>query len=712
MILGGNSMKAAGKLMIIISLTVITALFLFAGCSPDRKGTALENQSPQVFMVNIPPDGASFSRNPELNWYATDIDGYITLFRYAVIRETDLKINSELVDVETFAAEATDGDFGWDTLKVDLDHPQSTATIRLYADTVSPVTNFVTQYFFVQAQDDAGAKSEIVYRPYSRNNHYPNTHLARIGYSINAVDTSSPAPGIIVSWDGADSTDYGRVKPPLEYEWRLYGPFDKNATIDSTFRYTDSIYAPGTGWRHTDSAYVLDLGQLPDAYGGVEQPVARSEGPKYKTDPNDVWVTDLHTTIYDVFKDVEPPLEVTSEFKFVFWVRTRDDGYLPDPTPAFRVFMVANAKFERPVAVLDGTVYTRSDGWLYPQNRTLVKQLFYSYINEALQDVFPGDSFTVNDFPKGSLERDYFQRAKSQYTPTDSTFPSILNILSHKVIIYFNDDDNETSRDALPSDTGLLMYSMYQGINMGSSGWFMARDVAGVHHAKAPMYQTTMSTLFQYYFGISSVTSEGWLYESMYNYMTLHKPIVWNEQFVGATSIMTGLFPSIDVDTSLLNSRYSHMAEHTFIGTDTSEIHYLTGLPEVGKCSKTPYATPIYVYNSKNGGSSPWHGAVMGVAQQIGEGKNSMKSIAMLFTPTATDSVQTQELFNSSLGWLMEKFLTNKSSKSSLGSSSDAANSENMAIRREGLKNFLKALNEEAERDPKKGRQMGILPPL
>lgn len=719
MIFGGNSMKAAGKVIMIISLTIITALFIFAGCSPDRKGTALANQPPQVFMVNTPPDSASFSRNPELNWYATDIDGYIVFFRYAVVRATDLKIDGSPVDVETFVSAATEEEFGWDTLTVDLDHPQSTATIRLYADTVSPVDTYVPQYFFVQAQDDAGAKSDITYRCYTRNNHYPNTHLTNPGYSINAEDTSSPAPGIIVSWDGADSTDYGRVKPPLEYEWRLYGPFSADAIICTTLVCTSVSYNPQTESYDSTWEYAVNLDSLPPALpaaggGEIEQPLRRSEGTNYKIDPSDVWVSTQNMTIYDVFNGADSTLVAhTSEYQFVFWVRARDDGYLPDPAPAFAIFKVANAKFEKPVAVVDATDY--KSGYWSPKptgsrnSSMIVKTMFYNYINEALDNISPNDSFTINDYPRGSLERDYFHFISQS---KDSTYPSVLNMLSHKVIIYFSDgaaggtQDVDEAIGPSPTLKGLMNY-VCQGISMGSSGWFMARNAGGLQYNNNSRTLTKSAT-FQYYFGISSVTAEGWLYETLMNAIHLPRlPLSWNEEFIGATSIMTSLFPSIDVDTSLLNSRYVSLSEDYYylISDPDSNIHYLTALPEIGTCSKTAYAAPIYVYNSKFGGNSSWHGKVMGVAQQIDE----MKTIAILFTPTGMDSVQTQAMFNSGLAWLMEKFQT---SEKKLGVSRNSANSENLAIRREGVKKFLRELNEGAARNPEMGRRMGILPPL
>ena len=89
---------------------------------------------------------------------------------------------------------------------------------------------------------------------------------------------------------------------------------------------------------------------------GCSQPLAHSQGPSYASNPADVWVTDQQTTIYDVFKDV-PNITKTSQYKFVFWVRARDDGYVPDPTPSFSQFLVVEALFEKSVAVFDETIF-------------------------------------------------------------------------------------------------------------------------------------------------------------------------------------------------------------------------------------------------------------------------------------------------------------------------------------------------------------------
>ncbi len=375
------SLVVAGLALIMLVLAVLT------GCGPDRSGVAALNKPPQVFIVNTPPDGAQFSRNPDLNWYATDIDGFIASFRYAVVLDSNLRINGQRVPVDVFVDQATDEQFNWTALKVDLDHPQSTATVRLYANIDFPVDSFVTQYFFIQAQDDAGAKSDIVWRRYSRNNHYPNTHQRADAVYINAKDSNSVAPGIHLVWDGADSTDWGRAKPPLEYEWRLYGPFNKNDSVYFNVVNENCIWNPDSGkYTNCSSARVLDLGSIPPVLNGVQQPLARSKGPKYATDTTDVWVTDEATTIYDVFRDVSN-LTKTTQFKFVFWVRARDDGFVPDPTPAFNQFYVVEALFEKAVAVQDETSFKRSAYWT-PLNLNLVKQLYADYINGALLEIY------------------------------------------------------------------------------------------------------------------------------------------------------------------------------------------------------------------------------------------------------------------------------------------------------------------------------------
>jgi hypothetical protein len=624
-------MSAVRTIIFIFTLLILALVMTLIGCQPDRSGTATPNSPPRVFVVNVPPDSAHFSRNPDLNWYATDIDGYIRFFRYAVVVESLMVINGVRVTPDVFVEQAAENQFGWDTLRVDLDHPQSTARIRLYANVDFPVDSFVTQYFFIQAQDDQGSMSDIRWRTYSRNNHYPNTHFRNNRVYINAKDANSPAPGIGVTWDGADSADYGRALPPLEYEWRLYGPFLDTSTVYVNLVKENCIYDPiGDSFVNCLDVKVLDLNNLPPSVGGSAQPLMHSKGPNYANDTNDVWVTETQTTLYDVFRGLN--LNSTSQYKFIFWVRARDDGFVPDPTPSFGQFYVVEALFEKQVAVLDETGYTKRQGRWAPIDLDTTKSVFYNYIRGA----------GFEDFDSLSGLHFFFTTSKKNTAenPVDTALPTLVDILSHRVIIYFNDDaeggPNENPAFGLLDD-------VFFGLDMGASGWAFARNLGDARITTTPGTRMGKSLLFQLHFGIQEVVVEGWLRDV---FADLRNPR-FNEQFIGAYANLPG-YPHIMVDYglgSLLDlNRYPRM----FMDT----LHVLNGLPEVGVGKRTAFAAPLYLYLSKDGDRSFYHGKVCAVAQQIGD----MRSACFMFTPLAMDPVPMQQVFQTMLTWLSAKF--------------------------------------------------------
>ncbi len=614
----------------------------YIGCAPDRTGTAVPNAIPEVDIVNTPPDSAQFSRNPDLSWYGTDIDGYIVFFRYAVVVDSMLLINGLKVTPEEFVDQATDVQFGWDTLDVDLDHPQATATIRLYANEDFPIDSFVTQYFFIQAQDDRGALSETQWRMYSRNNHFPNTHFIAINEYINAIDANSPAPGIFMNWGGADSTDWGRAEPPLEYEWRLYGPFNEEDIINVNLVKENCIYDPTLdSFVNCIDIPVLDLENLPPAVGDMAQPLVHSTGPNYANDPSDIWVTETQTTVYDVFESLN--LQKTSKFKFVFWVRARDDGFVPDPTPSFAQFFVYEAKFENSVMVIDATGYDTRNGRWGPSNINIPKAYFYNAIRATgytdFDTVFYWDSFP----PK---PKDYFYSAKKASisdTTTlpgpDSTKPELIDVLAHRVMIYYNDDSESGPKEGQFG----LMYLVYKGLDMGGSAWMLSRNVGNVSMNEPRLTELEMELTFMLRFGISMVVAEGWLHGV---FLEIQGTPVFNEEFIGAYSNIEG-FPHLMVDYGL-GSRLDTLYPRIFLDPD----HVMEGMNEIGVGTRTAYATPAYLYLSKDGDNSFFHGKVNGVIQQLGD----MRTSCFMFTPICLDPEPMQDVFDVMLPWLSEKF--------------------------------------------------------
>lgn len=679
---GGKKMSAAGKIILAFGLIAIMALALVSGgCSPDRKGTPKANQPPQVFITNTPPDEGQFSRNPELNWYATDIDGYIVYFRYSVLKQEEIKINGNPVPIDEFIDSAPETQYPWIYLGVDLDNPQSTATVRLFANRDFPVDSFVTQYFFIQVEDNNGLKSEIKYRRYSRNDNYPNTHiLSTEKFFINAKDSMAVAPGVVIRFDGADSADWGRAKPPLDFEWRLFGPFSETEKFFYKWRMEDSVFNPVTReFEYTDSSRVLDVAAIPSPYHlevdsgefiDVPQPLRHSQGRNFRNDPTDVWVADEQVTIYDVFKGLG--IEKTSKYKFLFWVRSRDDGSVPDPSPAFSQFFVYEALFEQGVMIFDETYYTAPAGRWYPVNIDTIKSLMTKYLLRAGYPDAYGQTDSIIEFYNISINSPNIKVVEDSL---------LLAIFSHKIVILYNDDTS----GPMDENQGFgYPFLTFAAINLGASGWALVRNLCGLTDLNEPGSLATtrnMTPAFQSVFGLSQVTGEGWVYMAM----GLGKPQQqlkgFIEEFIEARSNNDD-YPDIKVDTALVNTRYRRwlfQSEHRF-----------DALPEVGIGVRTPFAAPLYLYNSKLGETSPYPGKVMGVRSQIG----NMRTACFMFTPTGMDTVAMQETFDRMLPWLGDKFLPN-ASKSMAGDAYDSPGQ--IYERREFIKKFMRTISEHME---------------
>ena len=694
-------MSVVRTLTICAFLLTLACIMALVGCGPDRTGAPKDNAAPQVYIVNTPPDSAQFSRNPELNWYATDVDGYVALFRYSVIVDTMLMIGGVQVTPEQFIAQATDADFKWDTLIVTLDLPQSSATIRLYADTLDPVNTFISQYFFVQAQDDRGAKSDIVYRLYARNNHYPNTHHRANTLFINAVDANSAANGINVNWDGADSLDWGRTDPPLEYEWRLYGPFELDEDIYINVVQEDCVYDPTTGtYTGCRDIPVLNIDAIPDTitlnvgtdtnpvWVSKAQPLVTSQGANYANDRTDTWVSSTDATIYNVFAGMN--ITKTSQYKFLFWVRARDDGFVPDPTPAFSQFLVVEALFERDVALIDDNEYGRFDRW-NPIHLDTTKSVFTNLIHTAGYTNFD----PAQDFYWIATRTSRYNTLSTSIVPHRVT---LIDVLSHKVLLYFTDTQITGLKEPPPDDA--MAGRVYFGLDQGATACVFSRNItgrAGTVLAADRGVPINMSTNFARYFGIASVCPEA------YSYWVLNVPGGWilnpwyREEFIGAYSA-NAEYPNIDVmygdSTSQLDRRYGQW-------TVLPPYHSMQGLPEVGYCNKLQYATALYLYFSKLEDQSIFHGKVCAVRSAA----NDTRTACFLFTPLAMDPGPMQGAFTTTIDWLMEKFPSGSSASSTTESSYNATYG-NLTERKQRSQEYLDYISEFAS--PEEKEELGI----
>jgi hypothetical protein len=247
--------KVRVTVMIGLLGVVLLVMLVFFGCDNKLKGTERANRPPIIKFSNIPPDSASFSLNPEISWYAIDIDGYVTKYQYAVIIADSLHVVGKLWQGDGTPLIAVDSVCSvlarippgvWvDSLQgLDpaisfisaVDTTTSIVKVRLFAKE-SP-NDTITQHLFVRAIDNDTAISNIIHRVFNRNNHKPRAHINyapfRSGNTVRSVyclpETTETWKGIKITWEGSDSDDYKGTQPEFLYKWELWGPFETAET--------------------------------------------------------------------------------------------------------------------------------------------------------------------------------------------------------------------------------------------------------------------------------------------------------------------------------------------------------------------------------------------------------------------------------------------------------------------------------------------------
>jgi hypothetical protein len=383
-------------------------ILLIGGCpETGPQGPQRINMPPIVEFVNIPVEGARFQSDTLIHWSGTDVDGFITEFRYAVVEK-------ELVDArggpETFLEVTPDSALGWVVITVELENPGTQEKIKMSADISDPVRKYIASYIFLQAIDNLGAKSVVVYKMFYKNNHFPDTQL-----NINAIDepyvNAKSAGGVLqgvnVTWSGTDPIDYPLNPPAFEYRWKCFGPYDTtemayvnktyiesifvdiygdfyykgghypvpgepDTMIDTTIIPPDTIITVDTTWLKVDT---LRRG---NPYGSwqecmfidsISSNLLRPLDSSWNPLSQSPWVLDQNINLYDVYRRSIFPGDTTSLYYFLFWVQARDDSKVPDKIPAFGWTSVIDPKYEREVIIVDFTSYSFSNSglWNYPK---------------------------------------------------------------------------------------------------------------------------------------------------------------------------------------------------------------------------------------------------------------------------------------------------------------------------------------------------------
>lgn len=386
-----------GFLIICALVLTIYAVGMW-GCSKEISGPPRVNQPPHVQFVNIPVEGTQFSADTSIYWYGTDVDGFIRYYRYAVV-ESSMVARLAGDDIVAFVANHPDS-IDWTVLEVTLQNPQTSARIKLKADSLDPVRSFVASYIILQAIDNLGAESEVAFRLFKKNNHFPETTIGFVTFHdpyVNARDSSGVLEGVRMTWSATDPIDYPRNPPPFQYRWRCFGPFSK-AGLDSLKKYlrvrifvdafgdyyqrgdslkilsrvdttiNNSVTPPETTFTPIYTYYpVNNLGAANQALGkwrnyfigafrGLDTMIFSQDSllalkqwrdsldpavnPGILVKESQGWGYDQRTNLYNLFanEEVDAGGDTTRTGYFIFTCQSRDDSDVPDKVPSHTFF--------------------------------------------------------------------------------------------------------------------------------------------------------------------------------------------------------------------------------------------------------------------------------------------------------------------------------------------------------------------------------------
>ncbi len=539
------------KLHLLLTIAVIGVLFA-AGCGKlTNEGEPPDNNPPEVFFANIPVDGTTFSRNPTIYWYGTDNDGTIEQYQYAVKRDFEVGNPDDYIlttpedeydwiniwvdsvqtatrgEVRLFASFDTnevaigvneDGDTIW-SIDCDIDSigfeviDGDTVTIK---DTLNCVSESIQQYMFVRAIDDDGASSDIKWRQYLRNNHWPQTKIENSVLLENITHISiarrTPIyPGISVQWSGSDSSDYPRTQPDFEYRWRLFGPFNSEAEVDTLA-----------------NSLALDSGDSLTSEGWIRRP----EG---------IWTTAKQTLLIDLWRN-QPESATTRVGYFLFEVQTRDDAFAPDPTPSQAVLKVVDAHLERRILIVDDINYNLFTVPIIPAGSGISggvdDTLAIANVFNLLRDATNGSIDLDQDSP------DFIRR----WDPQQTIDIPIEKFCQYELVFYMDDDDATVIPTSVHSQ--LARY-----LNIGGKLWVFGRNCF-LNNDDDPRNRISSPTVHpsgqfaSFYTDVEEIYVP-WFYKSSFPPEGTQF-IPGKDDFVGALPAepFVGILPSLSVDTA------------------------------------------------------------------------------------------------------------------------------------------------------------------
>ncbi|GAB4321274.1 MAG: hypothetical protein Kow0074_12120 [Candidatus Zixiibacteriota bacterium] len=625
------------RLLVFAALTVV----VIVGCSRlDLNGTQQPNQPPELIFVNVPAGGTQFNSNPIVYWYGTDIDGRVVRYDYAVLLETEVDSllrakgctgTGPLPERLTQCDAITDDDFRWtsifvdssgaslptqhqvnlfasfDTLECDVEIHQVFSGDSSYFETllVNCISETVNQYMFIRATDDLGENSAIKYRSYLRTNHWPETEISS-EFKLNALkkpffslpELSSSYSGIPVTWQGSDRQDYIREEPPLQYYWRVFGPFDEPPTIEDTL--------------------------LPS--GVRRTPVQESQS----DDPNGgVWVADTIAYMYNLWRDVNATTgdsDTTRTGWFGLVVSARDDAFVPDPSPDFVAFRAIDAKFERDVLLVTQGIWGRIYYGIPTCNTSQASSLDPSCVHNFLKDL--GEHIGSLSFvDEWDFEKDWIEvndqnggcRAFTDPEPRPRCFPrgpTLDELARHRLVIYEHEDVSLTVSAILTTSTVSLEQTLSEYLDIGGMMWLIDRTPflkLAADLGSSPKVVDFL-TLGGYGFGRDYFNLEGLWYPGWNQLINNANPqlVRSNDEFIGARRVgnIPNLPPEVRVDQAKVDSMYAFVWRQALANQDPPK--FIRGVPNVSYVFRGSMSRSLYSFISWRPDQNIAHGQPVG----------------------------------------------------------------------------------------------------
>ena len=263
------------KKVVLTFLICSILLLLFASCTKKPDAVDVQNQPPETYIVNVPPDSAYIYHARLIFWYGTDEDGIVIRYDWAI---DDTVYNANIAGS------------GWHSLYMD----STLATQDTIAFEAPLPDTIYTHTFYVRAVDNHNLPDpEPARRIFNTSNIQPNTRFVSTptdsSQRFMLEDTSGLWQGINFEWTAIDSD----LVFPAQFQY-LWG---KNHTIPdsipsmndsrwSTPVQEESYYFNGQNAPYDTGYYTVYVRAMDDA-GSVDPSLSDTT----------VYISDIDTTV-------------------------------------------------------------------------------------------------------------------------------------------------------------------------------------------------------------------------------------------------------------------------------------------------------------------------------------------------------------------------------------------------------------------------------